>query len=161
MVSISACKKDNNETNNDIPETGIEIGQFAPNFTLTDKNGINHSLSDYKGKLVLVNFWASWCHFCRAENPQLVQLYEEYSNSEFEIIGVSFDTDSDNWIRGITEDNITYVQVSDLLGFESPLASVYDVTSIPKMILLDTEGRVILVTSKASAVADKVYSILK
>jgi len=153
IISFISCKKDNSNPSGN-PETGIKIGQKAPDFTLPDKNGHMVSLSDFDDKLVLIDFWASWCHYCRDENPGLVELYNEYHDQGFEIIGVSTDTDEYDWLNAISDDGLNYVHLNDLMGNNSPVVIDYVVLGIPKMYLLNEDGVIILITSKASDVAD-------
>lgn len=150
MIGFSSCNKTENSPGG---ETGIQVGQIAPDFTLPDPDGNQKSLSDYQDKLVLIQFWASWCHFCRDENPELVSLYGQYKDKGFEIVGVSLDTDKSGWLNAIADDGIEFDQLSDLMGFDSPLAADYGVSSIPRMVLTDQDGKILLITNKASEVS--------
>ena len=162
MIAVASCKKttDNPSTGGE-KETGVKVGLYAPDFTLPDKNGNEKSLSDYKGKIVLVDFWASWCHICRGENPELVSLYADYQSKGFEIIGVSIDTDRSSWLNAVQDDGIEFVQVSDLKGIESPVTKSYGVAGVPKMVLTDEEGKILLITTKAVEVTAIVKEKLK
>ncbi len=162
MISASSCKKvtDTPATGGE-KETGIEVGLYAPDFTLPDKDGNNTTLSTYQGKMVLIDFWASWCHICRGENPELVALYADYKAKGFEIIGVSIDTDRSSWLNAVKDDGIEFVQLSDLKGIESPVTNAYGVVGIPKMLLTDQEGKILLITTKAAEVAAVVKEKLK
>lgn len=153
IITSVSCKKDNDDQT---VSGGIKIGSTAPDFTLPDKDGNLVSLSDFNDKLILVNFWASWCHFCRDENPELVSLYSEYKDKGLEIIGVSIDTSKENWLTAITEDGIEYVQVSDLLGSDSPVYADYGVIGVPKMFLIGDNGIIVMITSEATVIADYV-----
>ena len=156
FTGLTSCKKKETEKPVDEIETGIEKGNMAPDFILADVNSNNHSLSDYKGKLVLLQFWASWCSFCKIENPELVVLFDDYKDKGFEILGISLDTKKSNWIDGIEHENLNFVNLSDLKGFDSPIANTYAINSIPQMYLIDEEGVIILITHKASDVVNKV-----
>jgi len=156
FAGITSCKKKEAEEPVDEIETGIEKGNMAPDFTLMDVNNNNRSLSDYKGKLVVLQFWASWCHFCKIENPELVALLNNYKDKGFEILGISLDTKKSNWLDGIEHENLNFVNLSDLKGFDSPIANTYAINSIPQMYLVDEEGVIILITHKASDVTNKV-----
>lgn len=108
-------------------------------------SGEEISLSDYagKGKVVLVDFWASWCPPCRQEMPYLVNAYAKYKNDGFEIVGVSLDKTNEDWIQGIEDLNITWPQISDLKYWNSDLSKAYGVRSIPFTVLIDKEGNII------------------
>jgi len=153
MIGFNACNKTENSPGGG---TSIQVGQIAPDFTLPNPDGNQKSLSDYDNELVLIQFWASWCSFCRAENPDLVSLYEQYKDQGFEIVGVSLDTDKSGWLDAIAADGIEFDQLSDLMGFDSPVAIDYGVSSIPRMVLTDQDGKILLITNKASVVSDAV-----
>ncbi|MDH8701882.1 peroxiredoxin [Dysgonomonadaceae bacterium PH5-43] len=131
------------QKNNDRKKTSI--GSIAPNFTLDNVNGESVSLSDFRGKYVLIDFWASWCRPCRKENPYLVQAYEKFKDKNFEIIGVSLDNPGGklNWVNAIEKDELTWIQVSDLKGWQSSAAIEYKVLSIPQNFLIDPDGIII------------------
>jgi thiol-disulfide isomerase/thioredoxin len=121
------------------------------------------SISDYagKGKYVLLDFWASWCGPCRAENPNVVALYAEYKDKGFEIIGVSLDDNKDRWIQGIADDGITWPQMSDLKGWESEAAIKYKVQGIPFTVLLDKEGKVIATNLRGETLRNKIKTLIQ
>lgn len=150
LISISSCKK----TDEDPPsgEIGVRVGQIAPDFTLPDKDGNEISLSDFNDQYILIDFWASWCHYCRDENPQLVSLYANYKAKGFEIVGVSIDTDKNNWLEAIADDGIEFVQLCDLQNSQGPVPSMYGIISVPHMVLINPDGIILLITSKASDV---------
>jgi peroxiredoxin len=118
-------------------------GVVAPDFTLNDPAGKPVQLSSLRGKVVLIDFWASWCKPCRQENPNNVRLYQQYSAKGFEIIGVSLDRTKEDWVKAIQDDNLTWVHVYDLQGSESSVALLYAVNSIPQTFLLDKDGKII------------------
>jgi len=115
-------------------------GQPAMDFTLNDVNGKPVSLSSYKGKYVLVDFWASWCRPCREENPSVVKAYQKYNSKGFDVLGVSLDEDKDQWQQAIKNDNLTWTHISDLKGWRSDVVSLYNVVGIPYNLLLDKNG---------------------
>lgn len=123
--------------------TVTALGSVAPNFTQNDVNGKPVSLSDYKGKYVLVEFWASWCSPCRAESPNLLKQYAAYKDKGFEILGVSVDSDKAKWLDAIKKDGLTWTQVSDLKGWESEARKVYGISGVPANFLVSPEGKII------------------
>ena len=147
-VIFASCKKDNATAPE--PETGIKVGQAAPLFEMNDDNSNMINLKDYRGKLVIVDFWASWCHFCRGENPELVALYDMYHTKGLEIIGVSLDENKQSWRDAVTEDGIEFIQVNDTEAFDSQIAKEYGITSIPTIFLLDEDGVILFITNDAA-----------
>jgi peroxiredoxin len=123
--------------------TVTAMGATAPNFTQNDVNGNPVSLSDYKGKYVLVEFWASWCAPCRAESPNLIKQYAAFKDKGFEILGVSVDSDKAKWMEAIQKDGLTWTQVSDLKGWESEARKVYGISGVPANFLVDPNGKII------------------
>lgn len=119
------------------------IGGTPPDFTQLSPEGQPVSLSDFRGKVVLVDFWASWCGPCRRENPNVVRMYNKYKEKGFEILGVSLDRKKDAWVAAIEKDGLTWAQISDLRGWKNEVAQSYAVTSIPQTVLLDKEGRIV------------------
>ena len=118
-------------------------GAQAPDFSGPTPSGETIALSDLKGKVVLLDFWASWCGPCRRENPNVVKMYEKYAAKGFEILGVSLDRDKARWEKAIADDGLNWLHVSDLKHWRSEYASLYGVRSIPDTILLDAEGKII------------------
>jgi len=142
--------------------TYIAIGSPAPDFTQNDVNGKAVSLSDFKGKYVLIDFWASWCGPCRKENPHLVQAYHRYKDKNFEILGVSLDQgDRAAWMRAIERDQLTWPQVSDLRGWQNAVAKQYNITQIPQNLLLDPDGIIIAKNLRGSDLEIKLSEIFK
>ncbi|MFW5890030.1 MAG: redoxin domain-containing protein [Marinilabiliaceae bacterium] len=135
----------------------VQVGSEAPDFTLADAEGNEHSLSDFQGKYVFLDFWASWCSPCREENPNLVKVYKQYGGEDFEIVGVSLDKTRDPWLKAVEEDNITWTQLHDP---EGEVAGTYGVQSIPFTLLLDEEGEIIEKNLRGDALQDKLDEIL-
>jgi peroxiredoxin len=131
------------------------LGMAAPDFTMNDPEGKPVTLSSFKGKVVLLDFWASWCGPCRKENPNVVKLYQQYHSKGFEILGVSLDRTKDDWVKAIKEDNLTWTQVSDLQYWQCAAAKLYGVSSIPQSFLLDKEGKVIAKELRGDELAKK------
>lgn len=117
------------------------------------------SLDDFKGKVVLVDFWASWCGPCRVENRHHPKLLEEYSEQGFEILGVNLDEDRTVWAAASRQDGVDWPQVSDQLGFESPMAKAYNVSALPVTFLLDREGRILAKNLRGEALARKLEEL--
>lgn len=121
----------------------VEVGKQAPDFTMNDTEGRPVKLSDLRGKVLLVDFWASWCGPCRKENPNIVKAYNRFSSKGFDILGVSLDRDANNWLAAIKEDKLTWTHVSDLQYWNNAASKLYGVMSIPSNVLLDANGVII------------------
>jgi peroxiredoxin len=139
-----------------------DIGQKFIDFEVKTSNEKLVKLSDYagKGKVVLVDFWASWCPPCRDEMPNLVKVYSEYKKKGFEIVGISLDSNSEAWKNSIKQLNITWPQMSDLKGWSSESAGLYGVRSIPHTILIDKEGTIIAKGLRGEELQKKLAEIL-
>jgi len=119
------------------------IGAVAPEFSMNDPEGKAIALSSLKGKVVLVDFWASWCGPCRQENPNVVKVYQKYHSKGFEILGVSLDQRKEDWLKAIKDDNLSWIHVSDLQYWQNAAARLYGVNAIPQSFLLDKDGKII------------------
>lgn len=139
-------------------KTGLGV---KPAFTLPDKDGKPLSLASLKGKVVLVDFWASWCGPCRKENPNLVKAYSKYHNQGFEIIGISLDDKKANWLKAIDADGLTWLHASDLKGWKSDLALEYGIKSIPMNFLVDASGKIIAKDLRGDALERKLETLYK
>jgi peroxiredoxin len=158
LMMFSACR---DEAIDPVNNTGeLKVGQKMADFSLEDANAEIVSLSDFKGKTVLVEFWASWCTYCLDEVPELNALYQQYRDRDFEVIGVSIDKDQKRWISKIIETNSQYIHLIDPYGFDSQLLKSYGITVIPKMILLDKDGKILLITMSAAEVREKLVEEL-
>ncbi len=140
----------------------VAIGKNYVDFTMADVDGNMVSLSELvgKSKLLLVDFWASWCGPCRAENPHVVATYNEYHGQGFDVLGVSLDNSKENWLKAIEDDNLTWKHLSDLQGWGNSAAKLYGVNSIPSNVLLDENGVIVAKNLRGDDLSNKVNELL-
>lgn len=142
----------------------LAVGGVAPNFSQQDSTGKTITLSEFRGKYLLIDFWASWCGPCRKENPNLVKAYEKYKSKNFEILGISLDDANDNgrekWLKAIKKDGLTWPQVSDLKAWDNEVAKKYGVSALPQNYLLDPTGKVIAVNLRGKELEAKLEKLL-
>lgn len=137
------------------PATATSVGAIAPDLAFPDPDGNIRKLSDLRGKVVLLDFWASWCRPCRGENPHVVAMYQKYHDKGFEVFSVSLDRDKESWKRAIAADGLVWPNhVSDLKYWSSEAARTYGVSSIPSTFLLDQNGRIIAKNLRGEALTN-------
>jgi len=145
-------------------ESGIPklkwVGKQAPEISLPDTEGRTVKLSSFRGKYVLVDFWASWCGPCRRENPNVVQAYNQFKNKNFTILGVSLDRQKEAWEKAIVEDNLNWTHISDLKYWQSEVVPIYQVASIPFNVLVDPDGKVVAENLRGNALEQKLQQVL-
>lgn len=141
-------------------KNAVQVGQAAPEITLSSPEGKQVSLSSLRGKYVLIDFWASWCGPCRQENPNVVKMYNKFKGKNFEIYGVSLDREKEKWTQAIAQDGLSWVHVSDLKFWESAGAQSYGVRSIPATFLVDPKGVVIAKNLRGQALETKLGEVL-
>lgn len=139
------------------------VGKMAPEFSLPDPNGKEIKLSSFRGKYVLVDFWASWCKPCRMENPFVVKAYNRFKDKNFTVLGVSLDSNGkkDEWMKAVMRDSLTWTHVSDLMYWSSPVIPLYKIEGIPFNVLVDPEGKVIAQALRGEELEKKLESVLK
>lgn len=140
---------------------GVMIGNTAPEITLPGMDGKEVSLSSFKGKYVLLDFWASWCGPCRRENPNVVEAFNKFKDKNFTVLGVSLDNDKEKWEAAIEKDNLTWTHISDLKGWESVAARVYGIESIPSNFLIGPDGKILARDLREDALEEKLEELLK
>ncbi len=141
---------------------GVAMGKIAPEFAMADTSGKMVSLSAFRGKYLLVDFWASWCGPCRQENPNVVKAFNQYKDKNFTILSVSLDRPNakDKWMKAIHKDNLTWTHISDLKFWNSEAAQLYGVQAIPQNFLLDPNGKIIGKNLRGEDLVNKLNEVL-
>ena len=137
------------------------VGDMAPELTMNDADDKPFSLSQLRGKYVLIDFWASWCGPCRGENPNVVAAYNQFKNKNFTVLGVSLDDNKQAWIDAIKEDKLNWQHISDLKKWSSAATPLYGFDGIPYNVLIDPQGKIIATDLRGSALQNKLTSVLK
>jgi peroxiredoxin len=140
--------------------SSLWVGKQTPELILPDVNGKNVSLSSFRGKYVLVDFWASWCGPCRVENPNVVEAYNQFKDKNFTILGVSLDKEKGNWLEAINKDKLTWTHVSDLAFWESKAVETFQFQGIPYNVLIDPQGKIIAEGLRGSRLTEKLQEVL-
>lgn len=137
------------------------VGTLAPDFTQNDPNGKPVKLSSFKGKYVLIDFWASWCAPCREENPNVVRVFNQYKDKNFTVLGVSLDKEKNNWVKAIDNDGLTWTHVSDLKGWYNEVATLYSVRAVPQNLLIDPTGKIIAKNLRGEELVERMGELIK
>ena len=122
---------------------GVEVDAVAPNFTLPTPEGKEIALYEVKGKLKIIDFWASWCGPCRMENPNMVKLYNDFKEKGLVVVSVSLDEKKDKWEEAIKKDGLTWLHLSDLKGWQGDVVKMYNIDAVPTILVLDENNRII------------------
>lgn len=138
----------------------VNIGTVAPNFSAPNPEGKTVSLKESLGKVTIIDFWASWCGPCRAENPNVVALYDEFHSKGLNIIGVSLDKDATKWKEAIAKDKLNWIHISNLKHWSEPIAKQYNVQSIPATFILDASGKIVAKDLRGAELKAKITELL-
>lgn len=138
----------------------VSGNQTAPSFTLNDTDGNPVSLESYRGSYLLLDFWASWCMPCRAENPNVLAAYKKYKDKNFKVLGVSLDEQKEAWIKAINEDKLPWKQLSDLKGASSEVVKMYNITTIPSNVLINPNGKIVGINLRGEDLHDRLAELL-
>jgi len=137
------------------------VGEQVYNFTLNDLDGKPVNINAFKGQYVLIDFWASWCGPCRAENPNLVKAYNKYKANKFNVIGVTIDEDLDKWKQAVKEDGTPWTQLTDLKDRSKAVATYYGILGVPSSLLIDPDGKIIAMDVRGESLQKKLAEMFQ
>ena len=144
-----------------LTEAQLRIGGTVPEIELPGTDDVIAKLSSLQGKVVLIDFWASWCAPCRAANPYVQKLYKKYKDQGFEVFAVSLDVKKDAWLKAIKKDKLTYTQVIDNAGWNSKVAERFYVDALPTNFLLDKNGKIVAINIEGKEMFDTVKRLVR
>lgn len=139
-----------------IANAQIKVGDSYPNVQLQNNNNATVKLNSFKGKTVLVDFWASWCAPCRVANKKLVKLYDQYKGQNFEIVGISVDIDKTKWLKAIEKDKLKHQQLIDPKGFDAKTAIAFGVDALPAAYLFDASGKLVAINPTEAQIISQI-----
>lgn len=141
----------------------LQIGEMAPDFTATTPDGKSFTLSGTRGKYILLDFWASWCRPCRAENPNVIKAYQRFKSEKFDIVGFSLDGPNGHnaWVKAINDDHLPWLQISELKGWESNLVKKFLISAVPQNYLIDPTGKIIALNLRGEMLEKELEKILQ
>ncbi|HEY8919668.1 MAG TPA: TlpA disulfide reductase family protein [Chitinophaga sp.] len=137
-----------------------QLGSQMINFVQRDSSGVPVKFNSFKGKYVLVDFWASWCKPCRAENPNVLKAYNAFKDKGFTVIGISLDDKAANWRKAIRDDKMPWTQLSDLKGWKNEVSTNFGIESIPRNLLVDPSGKIVAKDLRGAALENKLKELL-
>jgi thiol-disulfide isomerase/thioredoxin len=137
------------------------IGSYVKDFTMNSMDGKTIRMSDFKGKYLFIDFWASWCGPCRAENPNVLKAYENYKDKSFAVLGISIDDNTGKWKEAVEKDKMPWTQVLNNKGSENDVAAYYGIQAIPSTMLLDADGKIIALNLRGEKLHEELQKVLK